>query len=445
MKNSPDTELVPASQVWSGSGLWKKTVPIAKFDAHIASSKDLFGNWKWTDSPQSIDIFRDTVVIHFHQEDRSDHKSPDSLTVLHTYDYDVQVDLGKKSRKLFFLTLVSNRQKKSELPISFGFSDLEELKSCSGLLLICVKQIEMGLLEPMFTLGRGKFGKVVAARIRRGGRWYYRAVKEVDCREQRTPKHLQRERLVIELLSHNPSPFVVETMLAAKRGAHLYYVMVLARAGDLYTLLREHSITFAAARFYAGEILLALEHLHSLHVLYRDLKPENILVDDTGHLQLADFGLATYVGPNGQARTCCGTESYTPPEMLHRRGYQTSVDFWQFGCFLYELFVGHSPFYQRGQTLPELKQRILAAEYPLPEAHSSRWRLLLAELLVAGRRRWPLCARGGRRRTATAAAARPAGEAFSSDERAAVRCGRCGARPCGVGAPAPAPPPKSTD
>lgn len=45
-------------------------------------------------------------------------------------------------------------------------------------------------------------------------------------------------------------------------------------------------------RFYAVEIYLALECIHSKNIVYRDLKPENILVTASGHIKLADFGLA---------------------------------------------------------------------------------------------------------------------------------------------------------
>nr|GEV64543.1 serine/threonine-protein kinase D6PK [Tanacetum cinerariifolium] len=47
-----------------------------------------------------------------------------------------------------------------------------------------------------------------------------------------------------------------------------------------------------AARFYAAEVLLALEYLHMLGVVYRDLKPENVLVRDDGHIMLSDFDLS---------------------------------------------------------------------------------------------------------------------------------------------------------
>lgn len=47
----------------------------------------------------------------------------------------------------------------------------------------------------------------------------------------------------------------------------------------------------AQCRFYAAEILLAMEEMNNLNLVYRDLKPENILLDDDGHLRVSDFGL----------------------------------------------------------------------------------------------------------------------------------------------------------
>ena len=81
--------------------------------------------------------------------------------------------------------------------------------------------------------------------------------------------------------------------------------------GELfYHLQREGKFDESRSRFYAAELLCALEHLHSFNVVYRcavmyiraqyrllltsldsDLKPENILLDYTGHIALCDFGL----------------------------------------------------------------------------------------------------------------------------------------------------------
>ena len=41
--------------------------------------------------------------------------------------------------------------------------------------------------------------------------------------------------------------------------------------------------------FYMSEVLIAMEYLHSQHIIYRDLKPENILLTRDGHIKLVSF------------------------------------------------------------------------------------------------------------------------------------------------------------
>jgi len=46
--------------------------------------------------------------------------------------------------------------------------------------------------------------------------------------------------------------------------------------------------------YYAAEVLLTLQYLHSNNILYRDLKPENIVISmlERGHIKLVDYGFA---------------------------------------------------------------------------------------------------------------------------------------------------------
>lgn len=71
-------------------------------------------------------------------------------------------------------------------------------------------------------------------------------------------------------------------------------------------------------KFYAAEILVALDTLHSRNIIYRDLKPENVMVDKEGHIKLIDFGFVKKLSQATKYRTYtnCGTIGYTAPEVL---------------------------------------------------------------------------------------------------------------------------------
>ena len=97
-----------------------------------------------------------------------------------------------------------------------------------------------------------------------------------------------------EILMRSEHPFIVKLRNAFQDDNRLYYCIDYVPGGELYTYMqKEKKFTLEAARFYAVEVLLALEYLHNeLNIIYRDLKPENILIDSTGHIKLTDFGLS---------------------------------------------------------------------------------------------------------------------------------------------------------
>lgn len=51
-------------------------------------------------------------------------------------------------------------------------------------------------------------------------------------------------------------------------------------------------LDFYCGRFYASEVVVALEYLHMMGIIYRDLKPENVLIRSDGHIMLTDFDLS---------------------------------------------------------------------------------------------------------------------------------------------------------
>lgn len=100
----------------------------------------------------------------------------------------------------------------------------------------------------------------------------------------------------------------------------------------------------SAAKFYAVEVLLALEYLHANNIVYRDLKPENILLDYAGHVKLVDFGFAKLISAGDQVWTLCGTPAYIAPEVLQGKGYSKAVDCYALGILIFEMIAGHPPF-----------------------------------------------------------------------------------------------------
>jgi serine/threonine protein kinase len=162
--------------------------------------------------------------------------------------------------------------------------------------------------------------------------------------------------------------------------------MEFVNGGELFFHLKQSRNGFdeGRARFYAAEMILALEYLHKSGVVYRDLKPENILIDSEGHIRLTDFGLSKsgLKETNGRTESFCGTPEYLAPEIIRDKAYGYSVDWYSFGLVLYEMLTGINPF-KTGQdlSLVEKMNEILNKEIPIPKKLSVEARDFLKQIL----------------------------------------------------------------
>ena len=138
--------------------------------------------------------------------------------------------------------------------------------------------------------------------------------------------------MILEKLNN---PFIVKLHYAFQTPEKLYFVIDFLNGGELFWHLRkDQRFSEERTKFYAAEIVLALECLHKNGIIYRDLKPENVLLDKDGHIKLTDFGLSK-VGMQGDlmSYTFCGTPEYLAPEIVKGSGHNKSVDWWSLVSF----------------------------------------------------------------------------------------------------------------
>jgi serine/threonine protein kinase len=96
--------------------------------------------------------------------------------------------------------------------------------------------------------------------------------------------------MILEKVNH---PFIVHLDCAFQTDKKLFFVMDYCPGGELFFYISQIGrFKEQSAKFYAANVLLALECLHSNGIIYRDLKPENILIDSDGYAKLTDFGLS---------------------------------------------------------------------------------------------------------------------------------------------------------
>ena len=192
-------------------------------------------------------------------------------------------------------------------------------------------------------------------------------------------EHIKNEKEILSEVNH---PFIVTLYCAFQDERNLYMLLEFIIGGELFTHLRKAG-KFANdhTRFYAAQIVMALQYLHNDSVVYRDLKPENLLLDLIGYLKITDFGFAKKV--EDRTWTLCGTPEYLAPEIIQSKGHGKSVDWWALGILVYEMLAGYPPFYDENPF--GIYQKILAGKLEFPRHFETHARDLIRKLLTADR------------------------------------------------------------
>ena len=190
------------------------------------------------------------------------------------------------------------------------------------------------------------------------------------------------------MLASVEHPFVVSLTYSFQTADHLCLVLDFIRGGNMYSDLMAGPYSHERACFYAAQVVLALEHLHSLDILYRDLKPDNVLLTTDGYLKLADMGAARGIGDTGEIvggdstssgrtakvqpeekrhlqrrMTITGTHGYRSPE-VYDRSYGKPSDWWNVGILIIEMLTAENPL--RGENRRESEYLTKHKELSLP-------------------------------------------------------------------------------
>jgi hypothetical protein len=239
--------------------------------------------------------------------------------------------------------------------------------------------IHLHSFEILEEVGSGSFGKVFKVKKKFSDEVF--ALKSLNKGTLRSRKQLKYAIAECKILKSIRHAFILPLYWAFQSDTHLFMVLEFCSLGDFSRLLSYvHHLTVPQAKFYIAEIILAIEHLHSLDIVYRDLKPQNILLDNFGHLRLADFGLAKEnVTEENPAMSFCGSPAYLPPELLTQSGLWKPADIYCIGANLFEMLTGDPPFFN--ENINVLYHRIANDSLKFPDGFNQQAKDLITAVM----------------------------------------------------------------
>lgn len=190
------------------------------------------------------------------------------------------------------------------------------------------------------------------------------------------------EARTASMLQH---PNIVQVIDFSYDSAYAYLVMEYVDGMSLEEFLAQvegNSLTYDEAACIADALVQALSFAHENGVLHLDIKPANVLIDRSGHVKLADFGMATLTSAAGFGGARGGTVGYMPPEQLNGEVVDERSDVFSLAAVLYESLCASAPF-RAGTPADSLKKIAKGVLYPsdlLPDIPESAEDALLRAL-----------------------------------------------------------------
>jgi Tol biopolymer transport system component len=217
----------------------------------------------------------------------------------------------------------------------------------------------LGGYEILAKLGQGGMGEVYRARDVRLKRDV--AIKVLPDAFARDPDRLTRFEREAELLATLNHPNIASVYGFEEAASGSGIVLELVEGPTLADRIAQGPIALKEALSIARQIADAVESAHQKGIVHRDLKPANIKFTPGGQVKVLDFGLAkamesavapaasasispTMVSPATQAGLILGTAAYMSPEQARGKAVDQRADIWAFGCVLFEMLTGKSPF-----------------------------------------------------------------------------------------------------
>jgi serine/threonine-protein kinase len=194
------------------------------------------------------------------------------------------------------------------------------------------------------TLGRGGMGVVYQAddvRLKRFVALKFLAAT-VSAHTQARSRFLREAQAAAAI----DDPHVCTVYEAGEDQGRAYIAMAFIDGPTLRDRIARGPLAIDEAVAIARDVAAGLAAAHTRGVVHRDVKPGNVMLAGPRLAKITDFGLARMESASQSTKTAgvAGTPAYMSPEQAQGLPTDQRTDIWSFGCVLYEMLTGRSPF-----------------------------------------------------------------------------------------------------